>query len=171
MPGTTTNFSWPTPSNGDPAQVAIDTTASLAAIDSTLGDAWTAYTPTWASSGTAVSLGDGTILGRYKLFGKWSIIQIRLLTGAATTYGTGTYTFTLPAGQTMSNTITNLAPRGTAWIFDTSTSTNYIGVAVYVSGTTLGIRTHAATAAVGQLVPVTFASGDSIGIEAVVELA
>jgi hypothetical protein len=170
MPGTTTNFSWPTPSNGDPAQVAIDTTASLAAIDSTLGDDWTTFTTTWASTGTAVAIGDATTSSRYKLFGKWAIIESRIIFGATTTYGTGTYSFTIPAGLTMANLTGNLLPRGWALVVDSSTSTQYVGVATYVSGTTVGIRTHGATALVGQLVPVTFASGDSIGWHIEVEL-
>jgi hypothetical protein len=170
MPGTTTNFGWPTPSAADPADVATDATAAYAAIDASLGDAFTVYSTTWTATGTAVAVGDLTSSSRYKLFGKWAIIQIRMTFGATTTYGTGTYAWTIPAGLTMSAATGNLLPRGEALVIDSSTSTQYIGVATYVSGTTLGIRTHAATALVGQLVPVTFASGDSIGINALVEL-
>lgn len=171
MPGTTTNFLWPTPDNGDPADVAVDATTTYSAIDATLGDAWTAFTSTWASSGTAVSLGDATRAGQFKQFGKWAIIQNRITFGATTTYGTGTYSFTLPAGMTLLSTIgTTTVPLGTALITDSSTSTTYVGVVVYVSGTTVGVRTHSATANVGQLVPVTFASGDTIAFEALVEL-
>ncbi|MEU1559521.1 hypothetical protein ABZ504_03245 [Streptomyces mirabilis] len=58
--------------------------------------AWTAYTPSWTSSGTAPALGNGTILGRYMKFGRTVVCHINLVTGSTSTYGTGAYNFSLP---------------------------------------------------------------------------
>jgi hypothetical protein len=58
--------------------------------------AWTAYTPSWTSSGTAPSLGNGTIIGRYMKFGRTVVCHINLVTGSTTTYGSGSYNFSLP---------------------------------------------------------------------------
>ncbi|MGW1160354.1 hypothetical protein ACWD48_19480 [Streptomyces sp. NPDC002519] len=58
--------------------------------------AWTSYTPTWTASTTNPSVGNGTLIGRYQLFGKTCHLQINLVTGSTTTYGSGTYTFALP---------------------------------------------------------------------------
>ena len=57
---------------------------------------WTAYTPTWAAAGTAVSLGNGTIGGRYIQIGNTVIFFINLSFGTTTTYGTGRWSLTIP---------------------------------------------------------------------------
>ncbi|MFF3300975.1 hypothetical protein [Streptomyces sp. NPDC002908] len=59
-------------------------------------DAWSTYTPTWTSSGTNPSLGNGTLTGRYIKIGRTCTASILLTTGSTTTYGTGTYLFSLP---------------------------------------------------------------------------
>lgn len=65
-----------------------------------IGAAWTSYTPTWAGSGSAPDIGNGTIAGAYKLLGKLLFVRIRVVMGSSTTYGSGTYFFTLPASLT-----------------------------------------------------------------------
>lgn len=127
--------------------------------------AWSTYTPTWASSGTAVSLSNGTISGRYMSVGKLGFVDILLTMGSSTTFGTGTYSITLPAGWTAAGA-TN-TPVGSVECVDTSVTTSFIGVAKVLSGaTTLGFSTHGATAFVGQTVPMTWASTDIMRVVA-----
>ena len=57
---------------------------------------WTAWTPTWTSSGTQPVLGNGTLTGRYRQDRKTVTATFRLLMGSTTTYGTGTWTFSVP---------------------------------------------------------------------------
>ncbi|MFI9344918.1 hypothetical protein ACIG0D_27185 [Streptomyces sp. NPDC052773] len=57
--------------------------------------AWTSYTPTWTSS-TAPSLGNGTLVGRYMKIGRTVFVVIHLTTGSTTTYGSGSYNWSLP---------------------------------------------------------------------------
>lgn len=57
---------------------------------------WTDYTPVWASTGTAVSLGNGTLTGRYKLVGKKCTAIFEQVMGSTTTFGSGTYSWTMP---------------------------------------------------------------------------
>ena len=131
--------------------------------------AWTVYTPTWASTGTAVSLGNGTIAGRFMRFGKLGFFNGILTTGGTTTYGTGTYTFSLPVTWTAVSAVGTEI--GTGRVFDTSTSTRYIAsVEVGTSGTVITLGTHAATTDISGTVPVTLASGDIIRWAGVVEL-
>jgi hypothetical protein len=170
MSGTTTNFSWPFPTNGDVADVAVDMAALAAAADSTLGDAWTAYTPVWTGTTTNPVIGTGTIKGRYKRLGKWGMVQGLIVTDGTTTYGTGTYLLSLPAGWSFENTATALVIRGSAFVFDTSTTTSYVGYALYVSATTFAIRTHAATTNFSPTVPVTLATTDQFGFSILAEL-
>jgi len=55
-----------------------------------------AYTPSWTSSGTAPTLGNGTILGYYTRRGQIIEGTIDLTIGSTTTTGTGTWYFSLP---------------------------------------------------------------------------
>lgn len=56
----------------------------------------TAYTPSWTSSGTAPSLGNGIITGVYTRQGRLVTAVVNLGFGASTTPGTGTWRFSLP---------------------------------------------------------------------------
>jgi hypothetical protein len=59
--------------------------------------AWTPYTPTWtAASGTNPNPGNGTLVGRYQLFGKTCHYHINFTAGSTSTYGTGVFNFALP---------------------------------------------------------------------------
>lgn len=65
---------------------------------------WTAYTPVWTSTGTAPALGNGSLVGAYKLLDpatKSIHVRMRLVAQSATTFGTGLWMFTLPAGSVM----------------------------------------------------------------------
>ena len=58
---------------------------------------WQAYTPTWGSSGTQPTLGNGTLFGRYVQTGPKTItFRVFLKIGSTTSGGTGVYTFLLP---------------------------------------------------------------------------
>lgn len=58
--------------------------------------AWTTYTPVWTASTTNPVLGNGTLTGRYSKFGRDVRFHINLVCGSTTTYGSGSYSFTLP---------------------------------------------------------------------------
>ncbi len=123
---------------------------------------WTAYTPTWTSSGTAPVLVNGTIQGRYCQMGKLVIAEGRMNAGTSTTYGTGTYSWSLPV--TSANPFSGNSAIGTVWIRDSSAG-DFQGVAID-AGTTFIVRPGASAfggnTAVGQTAPMTWASGDWI---------
>lgn len=62
----------------------------------------TSFTPTWGNTGTANSLGNGTLTGHYFQFGKFVVFRIVLTWGNTTSSGNGNWTLTLPvtAGST-----------------------------------------------------------------------
>jgi hypothetical protein len=61
------------------------------------GGAWTAYTPTWTSNGTAPAIGNGTITAAYTQIGKTVHFRMDFTFGSTTTFGSGTaYRFSLP---------------------------------------------------------------------------
>lgn len=169
MAGTTTNFAWPFPTGGDPANVSSDMQSLAAAADSSMGDAFSTYTPAWTSTGVAPVVGTGTIVGRFKRFGMWGINKITLTAGGTTTFGTLLYRWSLPAGWTLQSTT---AIYGVASIYDVSVTTAYTGSIWAPSTTTVSIRTHAATTDASATVPIAApASGDIWQLLMLVELA
>lgn len=63
------------------------------------GGAWTAYVPAWGATGAAPAIGNGVLLGSYQQVGKTVDVHIKLAPGTTTSYGTGSWNFTLPPGM------------------------------------------------------------------------
>ena len=88
--------------NDTPARLAVGANNLVLTADSSTATGlkysadWTSYTPTWASSGTAPSLGNGTLQGLYLQVGKLVHVLINFKAGSTTTFGTGAWSFTLP---------------------------------------------------------------------------
>lgn len=59
---------------------------------------WTSYTPVWTGATTNPVLGNGTLVGAYKAIGKTLFFRLRMVAGSTTTFGSGLWSFTLPAG-------------------------------------------------------------------------
>lgn len=57
---------------------------------------WVSYTPTWTSSGAQPSIGNGTIIGKYRRVGDSVEVFTEVYSGSTTTYGTGAYSFSMP---------------------------------------------------------------------------
>lgn len=132
-----------------------------------IGDAWTSYTPTWSASGTAPALGNGTLAGAYMNAGKLCIARIFLTMGSTTTYGTGNYSFLLPFASEVG---AQWFPVGGAVLRDSSAASTYYYGAFTGSSTTVTAGNDAASR-LGQLVPFTFATNDTIGISLSYEVA
>lgn len=71
---------------------------SYSKVETPLGfsQGWVTWTPTWTSSGSAPSIGNGTFTGAYKQIGKSVFFRIKFIGGSTTTWGTGNYFVTLP---------------------------------------------------------------------------
>lgn len=151
---------WGTPMTNNVNELIVDITPPISA--------WSTYTPVWGSTSAAPVLGNGTISGRFMQFGKLGFFDGVLTTGGTTTYGTGTYTFTLPVGWTAAAGINTLVGMGR--VFDTSTTTRYVAAVTMSSTTLLTMGTHSTTTDVSGTVPVTLATGDVIRWRGVMEL-
>jgi hypothetical protein len=140
-----------------------------AAIDLTklAAEAWSTYTPSWTSSGTAPSLGNGTLTGRYTKIGRLASAEIVLIFGTTTTPGTGIWNFSLPVGsrtafQLMVSTIygfrSGVGTGFQAFVRSNATATG-VGY-LYVSGSPSG----ALTDVVGGAAPwaAAWASADAV---------
>lgn len=58
--------------------------------------AWEDWTPVWTTTGSAPSVGNGSLTGRFQHVGKTVHFRLQLNWGSTTSGGTGTYQFTLP---------------------------------------------------------------------------
>ncbi|MEU0359910.1 hypothetical protein [Streptomyces cyaneofuscatus] len=58
--------------------------------------AWTSWSPTWTSTGTNPTLGNGALAGRHMKVGRTVHVLITLTWGSTTVPGTGSYLFSLP---------------------------------------------------------------------------
>jgi hypothetical protein len=132
-----------------------DLLSMLTAIETAIAPTWTAYTPTWASSGTQPALGNGTLTGRYLQMGKIVFYDISLIWGSTSTPGTGAWTFSTPV--TAANTV---GQAGSLYILDSGTQ-HFTG-AIYVTGTTTFSMATTNAANVSTGVPMTWATGDTL---------
>ncbi|MCX6399240.1 MAG: hypothetical protein NTX33_04815 [Propionibacteriales bacterium] len=126
--------------------------------------AWTSYSPAWTSSGTSPVIGNGSIVGRYLQVGKSIDFKVVITMGSTTTYGTGVYSLSLPAG---------LTPTTGRWGFygtarDTSATQTYPLLAEW-TGTALALKALPTTAgnpatAINATIPFTWANTDELFI-------
>ncbi|MEU6527881.1 hypothetical protein ABZ869_01650 [Streptomyces sp. NPDC046928] len=111
--------------------------------------AWTAYTPTWTSTGTAPVLNNGTILGRYMKIGRTVICHINMTTGSLTTYGTGNYNWSLPvqAANAGASYVGTAHLLGTdRWVGEIVISPNALNCSAFLPITSTNTRTDFMTA-------------------------
>lgn len=125
------------------------------------GTGTTSYTPTWA--GGTVSIGNGTLTGKYQQIGKKVFLQIHLVGGSTTNWGGATgWTFSLPstaAGDSVYYT-------GLAGVLDSGTGFHSGTVLIDTGGTTLSI--HPTTAGTSgnynSTNPITWTTSDELRI-------
>lgn len=132
-----------------------------------LGDPWTSYTPTWSASGTAVSLGNGVLTGAYMNAGKLCTARIFLTMGTTTTYGTGNYSFALPFASAIGG---QWFPIGGCVCRDASAAATYF-FGAFTSGSNTVSAGNDAASRLGQLVPFTWASTDTLSFNMTYEIA
>lgn len=126
------------------------------------------FIPIWSSTGTQPVINNGSIYGRYALLGRLVHLYVELTMGSTTTYGTGTYRFSLP-----------IASDGRLWCLpglshDVSVATAYedlTGVITGAASTLVELRTlttvGASLTAVTNGTPITFATGDKLIVNGV----
>jgi len=132
-------------------------------------DSWNAYTPVWTASGTAVSLGNGTITGKYFQAGGLVWVKIVLTMGSTTTFGTGFYRLSLPVTPAVDGLLPGFAN-------DLSATRRYRMVAWITTATATGDNMRIAcddgtTGGAGPSAPFTWANGDSLILNGAYETA
>jgi hypothetical protein len=171
MPTTSRGYVYPASTDHDRIWEHIQNLATSVDTDvASLTSAWTNYTPTWTSTGTAPAIGNGTITGRYKQIGKLVTLTIKVLFGSTTTFGTGAYSFSLPV--TAAGSVDQV---GSAYMRDTSgTSTgHYAGIVVVTvaSPTVLSAVEASGHTQLQATLPVVWANTDFFEFSIVYEAA
>jgi hypothetical protein len=109
------------------ASTALGPTGPTGATGSFAITPWTTYTPLWYTSGTAATIGNGTLTGRYVNIGATIIGELRLNFGSTTSRGSGTYRFSLPT----LGVAENFQPMGQVVIRDEGPGIAYFGSAIF----------------------------------------
>jgi len=120
-----------------------------------------AYTPTLTATGTAFSLGNGTLSGDYSEDVTGLItLTINGAMGSTTTFGTGSYSWSLPKNAGASRLRV-----GTAYC-NAGGASFYVGAAVVSSsGTNVTVIPHGGGNVWGATIPGTWANGNSYNIQ------
>jgi len=127
-------------------------------LNGMIAPGWTSFTPTWTVSAGSVSIGNGTLAGRYRqVQGSDTLIaQFRLIAGSTTTYGSGFWIFAPPI--TPSTNAVNHAV-GCGYINDSGTQSRictvrFVGATGIVADTGTGVVTNSS--------PQTWATNDEL---------
>ncbi len=159
---------------GSAGQLTVDASGNITAAGNMTMGAWTSYTPTWTSTGTAPAIGNGTLLGRYSLQGKTCTVSISLVFGTTTTAGTGVYQFATPFAA--------VTRAGSAWIGSAMATdvgvASTIGGCQVTSGSSIVVPTGPTNSTQtnngsgwGATVPFTFGNTDSMWLTFTYEIA
>lgn len=121
------------------------------------GPGWTTYTPTWTTSGTAPSIGNGTNTARWIRYGDLVVVQGKLTIGSTTSVGTGQWYLATPGSMATSGNWT----LGNAWIRDV-TGADWNAATYNAGSDTVTWRgfTDGSSAVITNTVPMTWATGD-----------
>jgi len=170
---TTPNRGYRYPASTDNTQIWTHIQNTATDIDTDMAAqlaAWSTYVPVWTSNGTAPSLGNGTITGRYKQFGKTVIVTIKIVFGSTSTFGTAAYFFSLPVAANGLNDFV-----GSAYMRDTSgtSSGHYTGISLVTAASPTVITAYEASGhtQLWSTIPVTWVSTDFFEFTIVYEAA
>lgn len=138
-----------------------------------MSGAWTSWTPTWG----IITVGNATVSATYQQIGNTVNFQILLIFGTTTAMGTGFPTFTLPlTASSFTNGSGKVVTLGSAMAYDTSASLFFALACWTNNSTTVGTLGRPSSDPVqivglGNVLPLTWATGDAISIRGSYEVA
>jgi hypothetical protein len=112
------------------------------------------YTPVWTGAITNPAIGNGTLAGFFSIQAGRLITAIRLVMGTTTTYGSGIWTFSMPASY-----VGSVWDVGVVWAQDTGTAYRVGAVVQYLINTVTCVS-EGATDFWKSTLPFTWASTD-----------
>lgn len=119
-----------------------------------IGDAWTAYTPTYSG----ITIGNATVTAKYSQAGKKVSGYVKIVFGSTSSFSGG-FTVSLPT-----TAATPFVSIGSAVLFDDSASANYAAIVVpQTGGTAVAFTEGGGAGAISDSVPFTWAQDDILG--------
>jgi hypothetical protein len=118
----------------------------------------TSFTPTWGNTGTANTLGNGSLAGSYFQIGKIVHFRMSFTWGSSTASGNGSWTFTIPVTADTANGL--LGP-----VSGEAIDTGVNRYTVHVQGVSTTVYTPVSgnpETAVTSASPFTWANGDTL---------
>jgi hypothetical protein len=116
-------------------------------------------TPVWSATGTAPAIGNGSLTARVRRTGRFAEVRFTASFGSTTTFGTGSYFFTLPSPY---NWNAKSVAHGAAYGFDSGTGHRAGTVLVTSGAPQFRVYRDGSGAEWGQAEPITWANGDRI---------
>ncbi len=142
--------------------------AVLDQIESLTVPGWTTYTVAWTAVTTPPAIGNGTLTGRYRraVDSDLVFVEIFMLAGTTTTFGSGEWRFSLPVNASASE-VARFAG-GSGLIFDNGTQTRSGGSHLVTAST---VAPDSASGTCTATVPQTFTTADWVRLELFYEAA
>ncbi len=161
----------PSPTNGQMTWLnntrQLDIYNGSSFIDVFFASAWSTFNPSISGvGGSGLSLGNGTLSGKYQRSGKTVDLVIKLIFGSSTTFGTHTF---VHFGSFPHNARAIDFQACAVWWYDTSLVTGYAGAGQW-SGTT-EIRVSDFSGLPNDGNPFTGASGDACVVQSRYEIS
>ena len=124
------------------------------------------YTPAWTSTGTQPALGNGQLSATYTRINKLVFVNMFLLVGSTTTFGTGNYRLSLPFSCG-----TGLPTIGFGTLSDASAGylAYHTSLIVSSTSTTFEIYFTQAITPFGPTVPITLAVNDQLRLSLILQ--
>jgi hypothetical protein len=167
LPTTTRGYRYPAGSAAPNVPVDVANLASDIDDDMTASTAgaWTAFTPVWKGATTDPTLGNGRLSARYQKIGPKTVIYYgQLEIGSTTTFGSGTWSMSLPIGARLTSPPGSqvfLAP-GSAFLFDNNGATNRTsGVSLLFGSADIYFAAPGASS-INATTPFTWATADQL---------
>ena len=131
--------------------------------------AWASYAVSWTAVTTNPSIGYGTLAGRYVQMGKTIICVVSLTMGGTTTYGSGSWSFSLPK-RAKSAGVRYL---GTWNAYDAGADKSYAGnCEIWAGAAAIGAFSRdLSTGWLNSTTPFTWGSGDELRFQVIYEAA
>ena len=157
--------------NDTPARLAVGANYSVLSAQSaeTTGLQWakgiTAYTPTWATYGTAPSIGNGQLAGYWQRYGNLCAVRFFFQAGSTTTFGTNGFVFGLPFAAVDGNSGTGV------YYQEDFAVAGYRGLVTVIDASGFGLQIQSTNSLVTGTNPFTMGTNDLIRAYFVYEVA
>lgn len=145
-----------------------DAQAEITALETDLLT-WTSYTPTWGNTGTANTLGNGDLQGKWKRVGDQITVYVALTWGTTTASGSGAWTFLLPV--TGAGLIAAVDAVGAGLLTDASAGQYGCTVGLLTTTTCAPFPTNVVNNGVSSTVPFVWTNPDRVSFTIVYEAA